>query len=650
MSIGSVYKKIDGSWVEQGVLEGVGGNGGNGTGGGTSFLTSFLPYVGTVAEWAASQSYSENDLIRLAGTSTFFRCIFDHTSETPISKPLTGSAWTTYWKYIGVWGEGYIWLDDPWTVGETYYIQDALSHYGTLTNVGSTSAGNQTGYSNYTCIRADALTNGTTIRKIILYCNSGTTERTVKYKICKVNGDNFDITDLESFTWSSGSSHTSWLTTPYTIPDDGGTYYIGLIRTDNANSDLWWQSSGSVGSYIKNEDSSGIAVEGFSSSTGEMRVKVYLQDQTTPVLYGAKLKHVAAVSTNEPGVGSNWENGWIVLPSDSDQTNESAANIGGFIKPFCQISHGFVFGDAVGLNSNTRLVEKVIATNSGYYGGSNSSSALKFTGIVSDVIDADNFEVTLPGGEIRWDGHPAPFNASSANIDFMVCDYYLSAATSGGLTDGSDLGVDDVRLKVLIPTGGHSGLVVNEMAQIAYPVQMPANFYPSLRSYLSPGNAEFQLISGTAYFCYLGCFEYDIYPHYIKFYVSTPGTSTQTAEIGVFWGDYYPDGSSRTLTPITHGSDGTLDDLTTTGIKGNTTNLNDHEWDSPYIPALTYIYVGIRTAMAGNQPKIWGIGYDLGRGFILSTGSCDVLTGAGPFTGAIVAAPIAIACPDIWIE
>lgn len=160
-----------------------------------------------------------------------------------------------------------------------------------------------------------------------------------------------------------------------------------------------------------------------------------------------------------------------------------------------------------------------------------------------------------------------------------------------------------------------------------------------LMSNLVPGNAGFLLISGTAYFVYLGKTTSSITPKHVEFHVSSAGGGSQTAEVGFFSSTSAPNKTSQSLTKIV--STGTVDALNGTGVKRNTNAF------STAVNAGTHLWAGIRTAMNTTQPTIWGIGIDMAQGQVLSTSSAGALTAAGPWTGSTIAASTSVICPDL---
>ena len=159
------------------------------------------------------------------------------------------------------------------------------------------------------------------------------------------------------------------------------------------------------------------------------------------------------------------------------------------------------------------------------------------------------------------------------------------------------------------------------------------------QSALSPCNAGFLLLTGVAYFVFLRRLEAACVPKFVEFHVSTAGAGTQVAEVGLFTSLAAPNKAAQSLTKIV--STGTVDALTSTGVKRNTSAF------ATSAPAGAYLWAGIRTAMTTTQPTIWGLGVDMAQGQILSLAAAGVLTAAGPWTGGIIAAATGMSCPDL---
>jgi hypothetical protein len=155
---------------------------------------------------------------------------------------------------------------------------------------------------------------------------------------------------------------------------------------------------------------------------------------------------------------------------------------------------------------------------------------------------------------------------------------------------------------------------------------------PSARVFLSrlPNVATaITLVSGTAYFVYVGRTTQALTVKHVEFFVNTNGTGGQTAEVGLFSSSNAPNKGNQSLTKLS--STGTVDSLTTNGIKRNTSSF------AYSVAAGTHLWAGIRTAMATTQPALAGLCMDYSQGLVLSTASAGALTGAGPWTGSIIA-------------
>lgn len=161
------------------------------------------------------------------------------------------------------------------------------------------------------------------------------------------------------------------------------------------------------------------------------------------------------------------------------------------------------------------------------------------------------------------------------------------------------------------------------------------------QSTLSNHGTAFLLLTGVAYFVYVGQVVAAVTPKFVEVQVTTIGAGAQTAEVGLFSSPLGPNKAGQSLTKLT--ATGTVDALTALGVKRNTTAFT-----TP-IAAGTHLWAGMRTAMATTQPTCIALGYDMAGGRILSTAAAGVLTGAGPFAGAIIAASAAQVCPDLRV-
>lgn len=155
------------------------------------------------------------------------------------------------------------------------------------------------------------------------------------------------------------------------------------------------------------------------------------------------------------------------------------------------------------------------------------------------------------------------------------------------------------------------------------------------------GSGTLALTSDTAYFVFLGRVTVPFTPAYAKGFCQSAGSGAQTAELGFFSTPAYPNAANQTVSKIV--ATGTITSLTGTGVKQNTAAFT-----TVILPG-TFLWWGMRTAMAGSQPTMNALNRDYARGNILTTATAGALTGAGPWTGAVVAASAATAeAPVAW--
>lgn len=158
---------------------------------------------------------------------------------------------------------------------------------------------------------------------------------------------------------------------------------------------------------------------------------------------------------------------------------------------------------------------------------------------------------------------------------------------------------------------------------------------------VSPGaGTAFLLGADVAYFVYVGRMEETVTPQYVRGLVSLGGGGAQTAEVGLFSTPLAPNHGGQTLTKIE--ATGTVDDLTGTGQKANTSAF------STSVAAGTHLWAAIRTNMAGAEPTLLATGPDLGCFIVMRTTTAGALTASSTFTGVTVgnaAAP----CPSLFV-
>lgn len=138
--------------------------------------------------------------------------------------------------------------------------------------------------------------------------------------------------------------------------------------------------------------------------------------------------------------------------------------------------------------------------------------------------------------------------------------------------------------------------------------------------------------AAVGYWAYVGQMESAVTVKFAEFIVSTAGVGAQTAEIGLFSSPNPPNKANQTLTKLV--ATATVDTLATTGVKRNTASF------AQVVAANVHLWAGIRISMVTTQPQIIGLANDYAQGQILTAAAPGALTGAGPFTGSIIAADL----------
>lgn len=169
-----------------------------------------------------------------------------------------------------------------------------------------------------------------------------------------------------------------------------------------------------------------------------------------------------------------------------------------------------------------------------------------------------------------------------------------------------------------------------------------------MASQVDTASAGLLLISGTAYFVYIGYTLVPITPQFVEFeLVTATGAGAQTAECGLFSSPAAPNKSaSQSLTKLV--STGTLTSLTA----AVPVMARNNAAFATQVAAGVHLWAGLRTAMAVTQPTVAALGGDMSEGRILSLVGSGVLTGAGPFTGSLIALAALTTtaiCPDLRV-
>lgn len=119
---------------------------------------------------------------------------------------------------------------------------------------------------------------------------------------------------------------------------------------------------------------------------------------------------------------------------------------------------------------------------------------------------------------------------------------------------------------------------------------------------------------------------------HVDMYVGVAGVGAQTAEVGLFSSPSAPNKGNQTLTCLV--ASGTLDSLTTTGTKRNTTAFNAGAGYT--VPAGTHLWAGFRTNMATTQPQMSRLLSGMKDGSVLQTNTAGVITATNTYAGTVL--------------
>lgn len=240
---------------------------------------------------------------------------------------------------------------------------------------------------------------------------------------------------------------------------------------------------------------------------------------------------------------------------------------------------------------------------------------------------------TPPGSPTEGDCYYVKATGLSAwaGHDGQIAIWHNSAWIYFTIREGWRIWIDDEDLEVVYNGtlfSGQGGALVGAPERILRPM------LPQLTS-------GFTLISGTAYFLYMGKLARTTTFNKVRVVVKTGGTGAQTAEFGIFSSPAEPSRAGQSITKIV--STGTVGDLTTTGQKTNTSAF------AQSVAAGTHVWAGVRTALASTQPQFAMVFGDKDQGRILELAGSGALTGAGPWAGGIITDTAQGLGPDIEI-
>lgn len=146
----------------------------------------------------------------------------------------------------------------------------------------------------------------------------------------------------------------------------------------------------------------------------------------------------------------------------------------------------------------------------------------------------------------------------------------------------------------------------------------------------------FQLVSGKAYFTYLGPEAAGRTLARVRVHLSNLAVTVTNAEVGIFTTPNAPGYAGQTLTKVTAGN---LEDLTSgTGMKKNSSAFATSTANG------VHVWVGILVS-ASTMPVFKGGNGDYESGYILTTASATAFSSGSTWTGAIETVATPAMCP-----
>src|SRR6185295_15011155 len=242
---------------------------------------------------------------------------------------------------------------------------------------------------------------------------------------------------------------------------------------------------------------------------------------------------------------------------------------------------------------------------------------------------------TTGTGSLSLDGAVSGFRTFvSAFGTGGKCYYTIIDGTAWEMGQGTiTSGTPDVLSRdiILESSAGGSVLTLSAGIKTVYCAAPAVGYFDPedrvLRSRLTFTGVQ-QTGSGVAYFVYVGKTSRPLTVAFVECYMTTSGTGAQTAEVGLFSTPLAPNKSGQTLTKLI--ATGTVDSLTAAAnMRRNTTTF------ALAVPAGTFLWAAIRTAMASTQPTFAGVAYDLLEGYILTTSGQGALTSLTTTAGAL---------------
>jgi hypothetical protein len=163
----------------------------------------------------------------------------------------------------------------------------------------------------------------------------------------------------------------------------------------------------------------------------------------------------------------------------------------------------------------------------------------------------------------------------------------------------------------------------------------------------SAGTTSVAMVSGTAYWVYVGFVPVATTVAFVEGFMPTLGTGTQAAEVCLASTPAAPNKASQTLTKIV--ASGSVTPMTSAGGGAANTVVANTSSFAQVISAGTHLWAGIRVAMGTTQPNFGGLLCDMGHGFVLKTAGASALTGSTSWTGSLAALGISPTTPFLTV-
>jgi hypothetical protein len=250
-----------------------------------------------------------------------------------------------------------------------------------------------------------------------------------------------------------------------------------------------------------------------------------------------------------------------------------------------------------------------------------------YMGYAAGVVRAIHYPVTVTGtgSGVRATGPtlvtPTLGVATATTINKVA----LTAPATGSTITVADSATLTVSASATISSGTHSGTNTGDRSDR----DRMEWIGPAINTYIG---GTLLTIGARTYAVYLGYFAVAKTILYVRADLTTAGSSTQVAEVGLASSPLAPNGASQTLTFLV--ADGTLDDLTT-GAPKMVKNVTAFNTTGYAVAANTHLWALFRGDMAGTECTFAGAAFDQTRLGVLQADAVGALTSLTPGVSTI---------------